>query len=562
MNGVVELAAGPSPVGRRPVRTARLWLAGVFLLIAMLSAEGATYHLDPVHGDDQAPGTSPAQAWRSLARLGGVRLQPGDEVRLARGVTHTGQLRLEGVAGKPGAPIVVTSYAGAGSPAHIDGRGTAAAVLVRNCSHVVVRDLVITADGGGWTGQPAKTPPMRCGVLVEADGEAQSTGIALRGLEVRDVSFADPGHVRPEQDVRTPNGKDPYGWGIRFMVHSPQAALRDLLVADCRIRRVDHTGLKFTAPADGIRGVQVTNVQVTDVGGPGVQLSGVTSGVFSRLDVDRSGSTGDSRNWGRGSGLWTWGCRDIVIEHSRFTNANGPGDSAGVHIDFNCRNVIVQYNLSANNAGGFCEVLGNNFNCAYRYNVSINDGHRVKGRAGAFQEGKVFWLSGYVGNGRPPVGPFNTYFYNNTIYVGEGIEAKFAVAPSAEGVLIANNIFHIAGAGRVVGGDQSRTDQAVAQKIGRVVFTHNLYLRADVWPAGLGLTDAAPRVGDPLFRKPGGADLADYLPTAAELVKNRGIEIPRLPGDKIGLMLGLRVRTDLAGRPIAGVPDLGAFELP
>ncbi len=536
-----------------------LWLA---VLATAVAAEAAVYHVDPMRGDDRAEGTSPERAWRSLAKVSEVSLKPGDEVRLARGVVHSGQLRLVGQKGRESAPILVSSYGTEGSPALIDGRGTAAAILVKNCSHIRVTDLAVTADGGGWSEKNGKPPEMRCGVLVEADGATQATGIELRGLEVRDVSFADPGHVRPEQDVRTPNGRVPYGWGIRFIVQSAEASLRDLRVTDCRIRRVDHTGLKFTAPAGGIRGVQVTNVQVTDVGGPGVQLSGVTSGVFSRLNVDRSGCTGDSRNWGRGSGLWTWTCRDIVIEHSRFTNANGPGDSAGVHIDYNCHNVIVQYNLSANNAGGFCEVLGNNFNCAYRYNVSINDGHRVKGRDGAFQEGKVFWLSGYVGNGRTPVGPFNTYFYNNTIYVGEGIEAKFAVAPSAEGVLVANNIFHIAGSGRVVGGDQSRADQAVAKQIGRVVFTHNLYLHAEVWPAGLGLTDAAPLLGDPLFRNPGGGDLADYIPAAANLVKDRGIAIPQLPGDEVGLMLGLRVRTDLAGRPIVGAPDLGAFELP
>ena len=121
-----------------------------------------------------------------------------------------------------------------------------------------------------------------------------------------------------------------------------------------------------------------------------MQFSGVTDGHIHHNKIDHSGSTADSRNWGRGSGLWTWSCSNIVIEHNRFENANGPGDSAGVHIDYNCNDVVIQYNLSANNAGGFCEILGNNYNCAYRYNISINDGYRVKGVNGAFQEGKIF----------------------------------------------------------------------------------------------------------------------------------------------------------------------------
>ena len=75
------------------------------------------------------------------------------------------------------------------------------------------------------------------------------------------------------------------------------------------------------------------------------------------------------------------------------------------YIDFNCSDVIIQYNYSANNVGGFCEILGNNYNCAYRYNISVNDGHRMKGQNGAFQQGKTLWLSGFVGKGNERNGP-------------------------------------------------------------------------------------------------------------------------------------------------------------
>ena len=50
-----------------------------------------------------------------------------------------------------------------------------------------------------------------------------------------------------------------------------------------------------------------------------------------------------------------------------------------MHIDFNCSHVVVQYNLSTNNSCVFCERLGNNFNNAYRYNISVNGGYKVKG---------------------------------------------------------------------------------------------------------------------------------------------------------------------------------------
>ncbi len=521
-------------------------------------ASAATYYVDAIKGDDKAAGTSMEQPWRTLPRAGQAKLLPGDRLRLAAGVKHKGQLYFEALAGTAGTPIIIGSYQQPGqdprATAMIDGGGTPSAVGLKNCSHVRVENLTLTADGGPLAG------PMRCGVIVEADGANESVGITLKGLHVKGVSFHPPGFVRPEADVKTANGTIRYGWGIRFIVTGQEAKMRDLRVTETVIERVDHTGLKFTAPDGGIRDVLVENVLVSHSGGPGVQLSGVTGGRFSRLTVDHSGSTADSRNWGRGSGLWTWGCDDIVIERSRFMNANGPGDSAGVHIDFNCRNVIVQHNLSMNNAGGFCEVLGNNHNCAYRYNVSINDGHRVKGERGAFQEGKIFWLSGYVGQGKRS-GPFNTYFYNNTIYVGEEIEAKVAVAPTAEGVLIANNIFYLKGRSKAVTGDQLSADQQGVDPIKRVVFAGNLFLRADNWPDGLGLRDREPVFGDPQFSRPGGLNLEDYTPTNAALVRDRGIEIPLLPGDEIGLRVGREVKTDILGQPVVGAPDLGAIEL-
>lgn len=537
--------------GLRPLVFLGLLSAGTF-------ASAATYYVDAINGDDKASGTSIEKPWRSMPRAQQVKLQPGDSLLLAAGVKHKGRLHFESLVGTPEAPIVIGSYRQPGQDpravAMIDGRGAPSALGLKNSRHVRVENLVLTADGGPLTG------PMRCGVLVEADGTNESRGITLKGLHVKGVSFHPPGFVRPEADVKTPNGTIRYGWGIRFIVTGKEAQMRDLTVTDTVIERVDHTGLKFTAPAGGIRNVVVENVMVSHSGGPGIQLSGVIGGKFARLTVDHSGSTADSRNWGRGSGLWTWTSDDIVIERSRFMNANGPGDSAGVHIDYNCRNVIVQYNLSMNNAGGFCEVLGNNHNCAYRYNISINDGHRIKGQGGAFQEGKIFWLSGYVGQA-PRSGPFNTYFYNNTIYVAEEMEAKVAVAPTAEGVLIANNIFYVKGRSRTVTGDQLNADQQGADPIKRVVFAGNLFLRADNWPDGLGLRDGEPIFGDPQFLRPGGLNLEDYTPANAALVKDRGIEIPLLPGDEVGLRVGREVKTDILGQPVVGAPDLGAIEL-
>lgn len=242
-------------------------------------------------------------------------------------------------------------------------------------------------------------------------------------------------------------------------------------------------------------------------------------------------------------------------------NANGPGDSAGCHIDFNCNNVVVQYNFSANNAGGFCEILGNNYNCAYRYNISVNDGHRIKEKDGAFQEGKIFWLSGYVGNNQKRNGPFNSYFYNNTMYVSKNIEAKIAVDKTSSGVLIANNIFHFEGASRAVLGDQYNPEQAGKSSVKNVVFQNNLYLDKSNWPADVIIQDSRIILGDAQFARVGGLKPEDYIPTNKVLIKDRGIDIITIPGDSIGLKIGLKVDADFVGNPINNLPDLGAIEI-
>lgn len=223
--------------------------------------------------------------------------------------------------------------------------------------------------------------------------------------------------------------------------------------------------------------------------------------------------------------------------------------------------MVLQYNLSAHNAGGFCEILGNNYNCAYRYNVSVNDGHRIKGVNGAFQEGKIFWLSGYQGMQNPRKGPVNSYFYNNTIYVSDSLVGRIAIDNRSRGVLIANNIFHVPGGIIVVPGDQYKPDGQEQMEVKDVFFRQNIFVAGAQWPAGAALApQEVPIVGDVRFRNPGGLNIADYTPENRELA-SQGIPIPFIPNDYIGLMQGLHPATDILGNLLKGVPSVGAVQV-
>ena len=114
----------------------------------------------------------------------------------------------------------------------------------------------------------------------------------------------------------------------------------------------------------------------------------------------------------------------------------------------------------------------------------------------------------------------------------------------------------------MVKGDQSRPDNGKAVSLENVVFENNLYLRASNWPAAVQIHDQSPMVGDPGFPNPGGLTLADYVPRNARQVKGKGIRIPKIPHDEIGLAVGLAVDKDILGTPIFGRPDMGAIQMP
>lgn len=529
----------------------------LFLLIGQ--AQATDYYFHPTQGNDQNSGFHAKEAFQSLSKLENLTLQPGDRILLAGGEVFSGTLEIKGFKGKPDQPLVITSFSTeniSSKPARIDAKGFANGILIHNSSFVEVSNLEITGDGYG-----TKSPEgeMRIGVQILATGEGQVKGITLDKLRIFEFYFEEKGFTRGAAEVKSANGTQRYGWGIRLINPSESALIEEVKILNSDISDVSHTGIKLTGTAtQNIRQVSITGNNLTQTGGPGIQMSGVKFVHVSDNQVTYSGSTDDSRKWGRGSGLWTWGSSNVLIEKNKFMYANGPGDSAGAHIDFNCDNIVLQYNFRAYNAGGFIEVLGNNFNCAYRYNISVNDGHRIKGQNGAFQEGKTFWLSGYQGEKKPRKGPVNSYFYNNTIYVSEDIVSKVAVDNGSKGILIANNIFHVVGKSEQVAGDQYVPDDGSKREMVDVFFKNNLFLHQNSWPPNALIQGQDSSFGDPGFINPGGLNPQDYIPVNLALTQN-GIEIPQLSGDRFGLIEGFETKEDFLGHPIEGKPGMGAI---
>lgn len=517
------------------------------------------YYVHPTYGNDLNSGKSKKTPFKTLEHIAKIKCRPGDRILLAAGQLYPESLQLINQKGTLQNPIVITAIGwdtdDLKNPAIIDFKSQDNGILIEDCSFIEISNIKLTGNGSTKENKNLK---MRCGILLSTKNSKLIEHILIKNITIYDVFYENPGFIRGKEEVKTANGSQKYGWGIRLINDKPEIVMENIKIENCHINSVSHTGIKLTGNNKSIKHVQLLNNTIENTGGPGIQMSGVESIYVSKNSISHSGSTDDSRKWGRGSGLWTWGSSNVLIEKNQFLYANGPGDSAGAHIDYNCDNIVLQYNISGYNAGGFCEILGNNYNCMYRYNISINDGSRIKGVNGAFQEGKVFWLSGYQGD-KKRKGPVNSYFYNNTIFSDTSIEAKFAIDNTSNGILIANNIFCIKGDSKAVLGDQKKQDSQGQEMAQNVFFKNNLFLNEDTWPKDLKMEDKAPIIGNPLFRHEGGLKIEDYIPQNLMLVQNKGIAIPPFPENNVKLLFGLKVDNDIMDNNIKGLPGMGAI---
>ena len=515
----------------------RIWFG-----LMIVHAQGTEYFVDNTSGADSNIGESPKHAWKSLQRASTHPYQVGDTLSLRRGTSYQGALKLS-VKGTSIKPFIISAY-GDGELPRIDASGELAGILLIDCHGVHLSDIEISANRVEGSKLVEKT----FGVYVQSlDGGFSN--ILIEDLKIHDVYATKASKLGPRHPFTS--------LGIGIGIWGKEMDSSQVEVRNCDIRR---TGFK-AIELKHVQHAKVLDNFMQHIGGPGIQPSRVKDLLVSGNVVEGSGSSHDPRMHARGSGIWPWGSERVLIEHNKFMHARGRGDSCGIHIDFDCRDVVVQYNLSYDNEGGFVEILGNNHNCAYRYNISVNDGSRQKGVNRAFQEGKVLWASGFAGRGKLKNGPYNSYIYNNTVFVKEGSRTCMSISPSTDGLLLANNIFYILGETLKVDGDQTSNRNTKVPDDPAFVVSNNLVTHASIFPEGLIFERINELVGDPQFKNPGGVELDDYIPKNSQLIRDAGIEIKKLAGDKIGLKVGLSVDRDILGNPILGRPDIGAIEI-
>jgi len=269
--------------------------------------------------------------------------------------------------------------------------------------------------------------------------------------------------------------------GIRLASDSSEAntevAIKDVLVEECYFTHTGKSGVwtthqKASAISDSVNrnmNIVIRNNTFFQTGGSGVILSSAYNALIENNDFDHTGYSHENepRLAGRGSGAWVFSSRHVIAQYNRSYSVRGPGDSYGMHIDFGNRNVLFQYNYSEDSEGGFCEILGDNINSTYRFNVSVNDGFRDF-------HGYTIWLSGFAGSGKDPVPSDSNFVYNNSIYL-DAPTCKPDISIFAKNSFIYNNIFHaIGGAGIGMEGVEINIDEGSQLSVANNLFFGNI----------------------------------------------------------------------------------------
>jgi hypothetical protein len=548
------------------IQLCKVVLLGIFIGAGTLPA--ADYHFSSSTGDDLNTGGYDSP-WQTLAKASSIALQPGDSVLFKRGDRFVGHLVVNG-SGTPGQVITIGAY-GEGEQPVLTGQVGAAgggdyqeAVLVRNHDNILFSGLEIQNER--FISRPGVDDIDSYGIFVHNSGTEIMENFVFRDMTFRKVYGAKP--ILPEAGQDAFNGLEVAG--IRFFSEKNRTAgkekhIRNILIEDCLFTDLQRLGVHFKH-AGGNSGIGndyinrnaeiiVRNNEFQFTGGTCVLPSRTYNCLIENNMFYRPGSDSDPRMPNRGSSVWTWRCRNTVIQYNQCISIRGYLDSHGIHIDHENFDTFIQYNYMEDCEGGFVEILGGNKNAVYRFNVSVNDGWRENPNWA--NSNHTLWI-----NENSPSGVHYceySYIYNNTVYMDS--DYSTAIDIDAKYTFIYNNIFNAVKG--TIGGKQVKV-----LSNGTPLFMKNNLFQGGI-VNGFKNFDTAPVSGDPLFNNPASGNKYGYQLNVPMNDQNPAINAgvsepgPPVPGAGTGVFLNVPAYPDVDffGNPVdffSGTLNIGA----
>jgi hypothetical protein len=380
----------------------------------------ATYYVSP-DGSDSASGTSPAAAWRTLARASAAVLLPGTRLLLQGGQRFAGSLQLgHKDAGRPAEPVVIGSY-GRGKATIMSGQ--APPITVYDTGGIQIQDLVLTAPAG------YKVPE---GINVYSNRPAGEREDMIAIKNVYATGFVDGITIgSAHQDAGFSNveisGCDVSGnlddgiltYGPSFSSGSPAYANRQVAISH--------------VIADNNYGNPLDKVNNT---GSGIVLGSVEDGsVTDSVAYDNGGNGGSVAG---PAGIWTYNSTGVDIAHDlSYDNKTANRiDGDGFVLDQNVSDSFLEDDISYGNEGAGYLVYSKERNGAQRGdtvrdNISSDD---VRGDGPQYGGITVFGLVQ------------DAQIYQNTVVLNPlpGVPSPaLAVGSEAHNVIVRNNIFAV-----------------------------------------------------------------------------------------------------------------------
>ena len=497
--------------------------------------EPATFYVDSENGDDSADGMTPETAWKTLTKVNETQLIGGDRILLKAGSVFEDQALSIKSGGTAENPIIIDMYDGdvvgaeAGERPHIKGNGKNSfeyqgnqisyGLHIKNASHVQVNNVEISNQGD--------TRKLSVGLCVEAAGCGVMQGVHINNVYIHDVNGT-------YEEKTLPNG------GLYYVVsdHSNNTRFDDIQVVNNIVKRVSRTGISvgMTSSTDlwdghggiipqevldayGHTNVLIRNNYVEEAGGDAIVP------MFSiKPVIEYNISNGASQNTKHTSmynaGIWPWRCEDAVFQYNECYGTILNGDGQAYDCDWS-RGTIYQYNYSHDNEGGFILICQSEvLDSIVRYNISQNDQ-------------RCLFLASNT---------HNADVYNNTFYIGEGLDTE--VVEDVGGVAtLKNNIFYNLGTSTTTTWGRNFS------------YENNLYYGYDSTPE-----DSRKIIADPMFTDPGTGGTGVLGDSAIDTLGGY-----RLQEDSPAIDAGLEIENnggrDYFGTPLTdGKTDIGAAE--